>query len=44
MVKNVEITVLSIRNISIENKVKDTCFNTTKFQDLVVAIGEVGGH
>ena len=42
--ENVEVTVLSIRDVSIEHEVENTAFNAAESQNLVVAIGEVSGH
>ena len=44
MVQHVEVTILAIRNVSIKNKVENTRFDTTEFQNLVVAKSKVSGH
>ena len=44
MVQDIEVTILTIRHESIENKIEDTGLNTSKFQNLVVTIGEVCCH
>ena len=44
VVQHIEVTILALRNESVEFKVVNTYFVVAKVKDLVVAIGEVGGH